>query len=226
MNLPNDILIVGLGMTGVATARFLGKMGKKLTIVDEKREQDLGASLSALDGVQFTGHFGPHKEEDFLAHPLVVISPGVDSELPNLKAARAKGIKVIGEMELAAAFVEEPIIAITGTNGKTTVTTLLGEIFKKAYGSVFVGGNIGDPLINYVLQGRKAPCVIIEVSSFQLETIESFHPDTAILLNLAEDHLDRYPSFEDYSGAKYRIFENQGPMIMQCSIQIFPPLRT
>ena len=209
MNLPDDILIVGLGMTGVATARFLAKMGKKITIVDEKSEKDLSASLKALEGIKFTGRFGSHRRNDFLAHSLIVISPGVDSELPLLREAREKGIKVIGEMELAYAFIDEPIIAITGTNGKTTVTTLIGEIFKKAFGDVFVGGNIGNPLINYVLEGLKARFIIIEVSSFQLETIEAFRPKTSILLNITEDHLDRYRSFAEYRDAKYRIFENQ-----------------
>jgi UDP-N-acetylmuramoylalanine--D-glutamate ligase len=209
MNLPDDILIVGLGMTGVATARFLAKMKKKITIVDEKPEKDLSTQLKALEDIRFTGCFGRHRIEDFLAHPLIVLSPGVDSELPYLIEAREKGIKVIGEMELAYAFIDEPIIAVTGTNGKTTVTTLIGEIFKKAFGDVFVGGNIGDPLINYVLKGTKTRFVIIEVSSFQLETIEEFRPKTAIILNVTEDHLDRYRSFAEYRDAKYRIFENQ-----------------
>jgi UDP-N-acetylmuramoylalanine--D-glutamate ligase len=209
VNLPDDVLIVGLGMTGVATARFLAKMGKKISIVDEKPEPVLTTSLKALEGVQFTGSFGSHRREDFLAHPLIVVSPGVDSELPLLREAREHGIRVIGEMELAYSFIDEPIIAITGTNGKTTVTTLIGEIFKKAFGNVFVGGNIGDPLINYVLKGTKAEYVILEVSSFQLETIETFRPKTSILLNVTEDHLDRYRSFAEYRDAKYRIFENQ-----------------
>jgi UDP-N-acetylmuramoylalanine--D-glutamate ligase len=209
MTLPDDILIVGLGMTGVATARFLAKMGKKITIVDEKPEAELLASLEALEGIRFTGHFGAHRREDFLAHPLIVVSPGVDSELPVLKEAKERGTKVIGEMELAYGFIDEPIIAITGTNGKTTVTTLIGEIFKKAFGNVFIGGNIGDPLINYVLKGTKARHIIIEVSSFQLETIEAFRAQTSILLNITEDHLDRYRSFAEYRDAKYRIFENQ-----------------
>lgn len=209
MNLPDDVLIVGMGMTGVATARFLAKMEKKITIVDEKPESELASSLKALEGVQFRGSFGSHRREDFLAHPLIVVSPGVDSELPLLREAREKGIRVIGEMELAYSWIKEPIIAITGTNGKTTVTTLIGEIFKKAYENVFVGGNIGDPLINYVLKGTRAEYVIIEVSSFQLETIEAFKPKTAALLNVTEDHLDRYRSFGEYRDAKYRIFENQ-----------------
>jgi len=209
VNLPDDVLIVGLGMTGVATARFLAKMGKKVTIVDEKPEAELVTSLGALEGIRFTGHFGAHRREDFLAHPLIVISPGVDSELPVLKEAKERGSKVIGEMELAYGFIDEPIIAITGTNGKTTVTTLIGEIFKKAFGNIFIGGNIGDPLINYALKGTKARYVIIEVSSFQLETIETFRAQTSILLNITEDHLDRYRSFAEYRDAKYRIFENQ-----------------
>jgi len=209
MNLPDDVLIVGLGITGVATARFLAKMGKKITIVDEKPESELTTSLKALEGVQFTGRFGSHIREDFLAHQFIVVSPGVDSELPFLREAKEKGIKVIGEMELAFGFIDAPIIAITGTNGKTTVTTLIGEIFKKAFGDVFVGGNIGDPLINYSLKGAKARYIIIEVSSFQLETIEAFRPQTSILLNITEDHLDRYRSFAEYRDAKCRIFENQ-----------------
>jgi UDP-N-acetylmuramoylalanine--D-glutamate ligase len=209
MNLPEDILIVGLGRTGIATARFLAGMGKRIAIADEKTEKDLGNTLDALEGIEFKGFFGPHRVEDFVERPLIVISPGVDNELPALKVARAVGVRVIGEMELAASFIEEPIIAITGTNGKTTVTTLLGEIFNKAFSNVFVGGNIGNPLINYVLEDRKAPFIILEVSSFQLETIEAFRPKTALLLNITEDHLDRYRSFEEYRTAKYRIFENQ-----------------
>ena len=116
---------------------------------------------------------------------------------------------MIGEIELASAFIEEPIIAITGTNGKTTTTTLLGRVFQAAYGDVFVGGNIGVPLIDYVLSGRKARYIIAEISSFQLETIEAFRPHTSILLNITEDHLDRYTAFADYVAAKMRIFENQ-----------------
>ncbi|NLW36722.1 UDP-N-acetylmuramoyl-L-alanine--D-glutamate ligase [Syntrophorhabdus aromaticivorans] len=224
MNLPDDILIVGLGTTGIATARFLSRLGKRITLVDEKHEKDLAPALKALDGVPFTGRFGPHRQEDFLGHPMIVLSPGIDSEHPYLKEARAAGIKVIGEMELAYTFLETPVIAITGTNGKTTVTTLMGEIFTKAYGDVFVGGNIGDPLVNYLLSGAGAGYVIIEVSSFQLETIETFRPDAAILLNVTEDHLDRYRSFAEYRDAKYRIFENQRPEDYAILNTSLPPL--
>ncbi len=209
MDIPNKVLIVGLGTTGVGVAKFLHKLGKHITITDMKSEEELTPSLKALKGVKFVGRFGAHNEDDFLTHPLIVVSPGIDSELPYLKEAKKSGVRVIGEMELAYGYIKEPIIAITGTNGKTTTTTLIGKIFKKAYGNVFVGGNIGNPLINYVLEGKKAPYIILEVSSFQLETIEAFHPHTAILLNITEDHLDRYRSYDEYKEAKYRIFENQ-----------------
>jgi UDP-N-acetylmuramoylalanine--D-glutamate ligase len=209
MEIPDKILIVGLGATGVATAKFLSKMGKKVVITDTKTEEELAVALKELSGIDFEGHFGGHKRETFLGYPMIVISPGVDSGLPYLQEARRDGTKVIGEIEFASTFVKEPIIAITGTNGKTTVTSLIGEIFKRAYGNVFVGGNIGNPLINYLSEGKGAKYVILEISSFQLETIETFHPNTSVLLNATEDHLDRYRSYEEYKAAKYRIFENQ-----------------
>lgn len=210
MNLPDRILIVGLGATGIAVAKFLHGKGKLIALADEKPESEMTAILAEIAGVPFIGHFGPHRKEDFLAYPMIVLSPGVDSELPILKEARNKGIKVVGEIELASLFIKEPIVAITGTNGKTTTTTLIGELFRKAFGDVFVGGNIGTPLIRYVTESRKAPYIVLEVSSFQLETIETFRPNTAILLNITEDHLDRYRNFNEYKETKYRIFENQG----------------
>ena len=209
MVLPDNILIVGLGASGIAAAKFLSGLGKRIGLADEKSEADVAGALANLEGIRFTGHFGPHSEKDFTAYPLIVLSPGVDSELPVLKKARQAGVKVIGEMELACSFIREPVIAITGTNGKTTTTSLIGEIFEKAFGHAFVGGNIGNPLINYVAEGKKASHVIVEVSSFQLETVETFRPDTAILLNITEDHLDRYRSYDEYKAAKYRIFDLQ-----------------
>ena len=207
--MPERILIVGLGKTGVGAAKFLAARGKRIAITDSKSAEALSGSLKELEGVEFTPHFGGHDPEVFLSYPLIVVSPGVDVRAPHFRQARDKGIDVIGEMELASRFVREPIIAVTGTNGKTTTTTLIGEIFEKVYPGCFVGGNIGNPFINYVQSGKTAPCVILEVSSFQLETIETFHPHTALLLNITEDHLDRYDGYGDYIEAKYRIFENQ-----------------
>ncbi|MEN6614991.1 MAG: UDP-N-acetylmuramoyl-L-alanine--D-glutamate ligase, partial [Syntrophorhabdus sp.] len=136
-------------------------------------------------------------------------SPGVDIEQPVFREALKSGVRIIGEMELASSFIEEPVIAITGTNGKTTTTSLIGEIFARGKGPVFVGGNIGNPLINYVAEGKKTSAVIVEVSSFQLETIETFRPATSVILNITEDHLDRYRSYDEYKEAKYRVFDNQ-----------------
>lgn len=209
MDLPDKILILGLGVTGIAAARFLAGAGKEIAISDTKNREDLSWALDQIGDIEFKGIFGGHGAEDFFDYPMIVISPGVDSELPLLKEARKRGIVVVGEIELASLFVKDPIIAITGTNGKTTVTTIIGEIFQKALGEVFVGGNIGNPLMNYVMEGRRTPYVILEVSSFQLETIETFHPAVSVLLNVTEDHLDRHSDFNGYTAAKYRVFENQ-----------------
>jgi UDP-N-acetylmuramoylalanine--D-glutamate ligase len=208
-SIPDRVLVVGMGASGVSCVRFLAGLGRKVTVTDMKVEAELSASLKSLDGVPFTGRFGRHERQDFVNHELIVISPGIATNHPLLAEARGNGARVIGEIELASSFIEEPIIAVTGTNGKTTTTTLLGRVFEAAFGHVFVGGNIGDPLINYVLAGQKARYVIAEISSFQLETIERFRPHIAILLNITEDHLDRYASFADYVAAKMAIFTNQ-----------------
>ena len=209
--MPERVLVVGLGASGVSLVKFLAAQGRKVTVTDMKGEAALAEQLKALEDLPYVGRFGGHERKDFLDHELIVISPGIPSDLPLLEEARQNGARVVGEVELASRSIEEPIIAITGTNGKTTTTTLLGRIFGEAFGSVFVGGNIGDPLINYVQGARTARYVIAEISSFQLETIETFRPRTAILLNITEDHLDRYAAFADYAAAKMRIFENQTP---------------
>lgn len=209
MELPDRILIVGLGASGVAVARFVSRLGKAIGLADEKTENQLAGPLKDLGDIAFTGYFGPHRIEDFVKYPLIVVSPGVDIEQPVFREALKSGVRIIGEMELASSFIEEPVIAITGTNGKTTTTSLIGEIFARGKGPVFVGGNIGNPLINYVAEGKKTSAVIVEVSSFQLETIETFRPATSVILNITEDHLDRYRSYDEYKEAKYRVFDNQ-----------------
>ncbi len=210
-SIPDRILVVGTGASGVSCVKFLAGLGKQVTLTDIKPAAELSGALGGLDGVPFIGRFGGHDRKDFLDHELIVISPGVLTDHPLLQEARGKGARVIGEVELAASFIDEPIIAVTGTNGKTTTTTLLGEVFRAAFDNVFAGGNIGNPLINYVTSGQKARYVIAEISSFQLETIQRFRPSMAILLNITEDHLDRYTAFADYVAAKMAIFANQTP---------------
>jgi UDP-N-acetylmuramoylalanine--D-glutamate ligase len=210
-DIPDRVLVVGLGASGTSCVKFLAGRGVRVTATDMKKESELSDTLKTLEEISFTGRFGGHDRKDFLDHPLIVISPGIATDNPLLEEARLHGARVIGEIELASWFIKEPIIAITGTNGKTTTTTVMGQVFKRAFGEdqVFVGGNIGDPLMNYVVKGEKARVVIAEISSFQLETIESFRPQTSILLNITEDHLDRYAAFSDYVRAKMEIFRNQ-----------------
>ncbi|HRV21530.1 MAG TPA: UDP-N-acetylmuramoyl-L-alanine--D-glutamate ligase [Syntrophorhabdaceae bacterium] len=228
MEIPDRILIVGLGKTGVSVARFLGGQGKAITVTDTKTEAELSHAIAELKGVEFKGRFGGHNMDDFINQDMIVVSPGVDIEMPYIKEAVKRGIRVIGEIELASAFVDSPIIAITGTNGKTTVTSLMGEIFQAAFEYVFVGGNIGNPLVNYVMDDKKADYVILEISSFQLETIHRFHPHISVLLNITEDHLDRYRSFDEYRDAKLRIFENQSGddfAILNKNIELNRPIK-
>ncbi len=204
------IVVVGLGRSGVAAARFLANRGARVTVTDRAPESDLKDAVAALADLPVRMTLGRHDAGDFATADMVVLSPGVPHTLPMLEPAWANGIPVIGEMELAAAFIEEPILAITGTNGKTTTTTLVGEMLKKSGKRVFVGGNIGTPLIGYADGGHtRADVLVVETSSFQLDTIAEFRPDTAVMLNITDDHLDRYPGFSAYAQSKWRIFENQ-----------------
>jgi UDP-N-acetylmuramoylalanine--D-glutamate ligase len=193
MNLNRkNVLVVGLGMTGLATARFLHHRGAVVTVTDMAAEKDLAASVLELHQLGIRTELGGHRRESFESSELIVLSPGVPHTHDFLTCARRKGIPVIGEIELASQFVREPIIAITGTNGKTTTTSLLGDMLAQCGMQVFVGGNIGNPLIGYVDRDEKADWVVLEISSFQLDTIDTFRPDIGILLNITADHLDRY----------------------------------
>ena len=210
MNLfKKKVLVVGLGMTGVATARFLKNMGAVVTVTDMAKEDELGDSVAIIRELGINMEFGSHENNTFENADLIVLSPGVPHTIPQVQRAIDKGIDVLGEIELASKFIDQPVIAITGTNGKTTTTTLLGEMLKSSGFNVFVGGNIGSPLIGYVDRGKKAEIIIVEVSSFQLDTIEHFKPEIGVLLNITEDHLDRYKDFTAYAKSKCRIFENQ-----------------
>jgi len=205
------ITVMGLAKTGVACARFLAGCGARVTATDLRDEQALAGVLQELAGLGIRFVLGRHNEADFTRADLVVVSPGVPQEQPLLVAARAKGVAIVSEVELAARCISAPLVAITGTNGKTTTTTLTGELFKSSGFATYVGGNIGDPLIDLPASGEQVDVVVAEISSFQLEWIEQFRPKVAALLNLSEDHLDRYASYQGYIDAKLRIFENQGP---------------
>ncbi|MFH0998942.1 MAG: UDP-N-acetylmuramoyl-L-alanine--D-glutamate ligase [Pseudomonadota bacterium] len=210
MNLNRKkVLVVGLGMTGLATARFLHHRGAAVTVTDMAAEEDLVSSVLEMHQLGIRTELGRHCRESFESSDLIVLSPGVPHTHDFLMGARQKGIPVIGEIELAYRFIRDPIIAITGTNGKTTTTSLLGNMLAQCGMQVFVGGNIGNPLIGYVDRDEKADWVVLEISSFQLDTIDTFRPDIGILLNITADHLDRYPDMAGYAASKGGIFQNQ-----------------
>jgi UDP-N-acetylmuramoylalanine--D-glutamate ligase len=205
------ILVVGLARTGIAAARFLRRRGALVRATDQAGEDRLGPEVKGLRATGIVLELGGHRIESFTTADLIVVSPGVPHTIPPLTAARAKDIPVIGEMELAARFIGEPIVAVTGTNGKTTVTELVGAMLAASGRRVFVGGNIGTPLIAHVDSGARVEVVVAEVSSFQLDTIATFRPAVGVLLNITDDHLDRYAGFEAYAASKMRLFENQRP---------------
>ncbi len=203
------VLIVGLGKSGVAAAHFLLERRARVTVSDAKPESQFSKEIPELLDRGITVETGGHGERTFRGQDLIVVSPGVPYDVPPLVQARNQGVPVIGEVELAARFLQGKIIAITGSNGKTTTTALTGEIFEHAGLEVQVGGNIGTPVISMVAQSTQETYNVLEVSSFQLETIESFHPQIAVILNITPDHLDRHGTLEGYTAAKARIFENQ-----------------
>jgi UDP-N-acetylmuramoylalanine--D-glutamate ligase len=210
MELVNKhITVVGLGITGDAVARFLVNQGAKVTVTDSSSGDQVKKTAEKLKDMGVMIELGKHNPIHFNDTELIVLSPGVPHTAKHFNAARERGIPVLGEIELAFRFISEPIIAVTGTNGKTTTTTLLGEMLMKSGKRTFVGGNIGNPLIDYVNSNQKADCIVLELSSFQLDTIEHFRPDVAVLLNITDDHMDRYPNFKAYVNSKARIFENQ-----------------
>jgi UDP-N-acetylmuramoylalanine--D-glutamate ligase len=200
-----------MATTGISCARFLLDRGARVTISDSQQAQGESAACRELAGRGAGLETGGHRLSTFCAAELIVVSPGVPLEIEALQAAKARSIDIISEIELAFRFLKTPLIAITGTNGKTTTTSLIGEMFRAGGKRVFVGGNIGTPLMGYAAGPQEDDAVIAEISSFQLEAITSFRPFISVLLNITEDHLDRYRSFADYIAAKNRIFVNQGP---------------
>jgi UDP-N-acetylmuramoylalanine--D-glutamate ligase len=210
MELKNKrVLVVGLGRSGVSSAIFLQEHGAKVIVSDSKAEAQLQSEVPALLDRGISIETGRHGERTFRDQDLIVVSPGVPSDQPQLQHARTLGIPVIGEVELAFRFLQGKVLAITGSNGKTTTTTLVGEILAKSGKKTLVGGNIGTPVISLAGQSTPDTMVVLEVSSFQLESIERFCPWIAAILNITPDHLDRHHTFQAYVDAKARLFENQ-----------------
>jgi UDP-N-acetylmuramoylalanine--D-glutamate ligase len=203
------VLVVGLGKSGVASALFLQERGAVVTVSDTKPPDQLKEEIPVLLDHGITVETGGHGERTFRGQDLIVVSPGVPYNAPPLVQARLQGELVIGEIELAAENLAGSIIAITGSNGKTTTTTLVGEILAAAGVTTLVGGNIGTPAISLVQRTTPDTVTVLEVSSFQLETIRTFRPKVAVILNITPDHLDRHRTFDAYVNAKARIFENQ-----------------
>lgn len=206
------IMVVGLAKCGVSLVRFLSEHGAKVTVSDHKSKPELSHHLEQIEELKNVDFdLGGHTPKKFIEQDLIVLSPGVAPQLKIFDYARHHGVKVTGEFEFACWFVKEPVIAITGTNGKTTVTYLIHKILKESGIKSWIGGNYGTPVIDYLRQSDKAQVLVLEVSSFQLEHAEKFNPKNIVFTNLAENHLDRYKSMEEYINAKRRIFGNTNP---------------
>lgn len=201
------VMVLGLARTGTETARFLVRHGAKVQVSDCKNEEELRGEVEALRGLPIRFLLGGEETAWLKEVDLFVASPGVPSGNPLLQEAGKRGIEILSEIELASRFLDVPLIGVTGTNGKSTTTTLIGEILKTQGWNTFVGGNIGSPLIGFV--SGHWDWGVVEASSFQLEWVERFRPKIAVMLNVTEDHLDRYPDLASYCAAKERIFDAQ-----------------
>jgi len=202
-------LVVGMGRSGFETASFLRQRGARVTISEMAGQDEMGDAAGKFHELGVRTEFGGHVMETFTGADFIVVSPGVPHTIPPIRAAQDKGVPLLGEIELASRFIKEPMIAVTGTNGKTTTTQLIGDMLEQSGQTVFVGGNIGTPLISYLTGHEKAQRLVVEVSSFQLDTTTRFRPDISLLLNISDDHLDRYPGMEAYAESKGRILKNQ-----------------
>lgn len=217
------ILVVGMARSGVAAARLLKSRGKDVFVTDSGNPQGAEELRGAGIGVETGGHTA----ELFLTAEEIVVSPGVPPDIPQIQAARVKGVPIVSELEVASRYLQGSVIAITGSNGKTTTTALVGEILRAAGQTVQVGGNIGTAMCGLVETSTPATINVIEVSSFQLDGIRSFRPNAAAVLNVTPDHLDRYAGFSEYRMSKFRIFENQGEgdvaILNKDDSQVVPP---
>ncbi len=227
------VAVLGAARSGVALASLLHLAGADVLVSDIKPRHQLDETIRRLPReVQLeTGGHSPA----VLESNLITISPGIPLDIPILQEARRRNIPILGEMEIASWFVQAPIVAITGSNGKTTTTSLIGEILKQAYSKVVVAGNIGNPLSAALLETPSPDIVVVEISSFQLETIDVFHPRIAVFTNLSENHLDRYPDYQSYIAAKMRLFDNmhsedlvifnQDDALLRKMVDQYPPLQ-
>jgi UDP-N-acetylmuramoylalanine--D-glutamate ligase len=203
------VLVVGLGKSGLAAALFLRRRGAQVTVSDVRSAEALARDIPALIEEGIAVEAGGHGLLTFRRQDLIVVSPGVPLDTPELIQVRGFGLPIIGELELAARFLQGKVLAITGSNGKTTTTTLAGEILKESGLPTLVGGNIGVPVVALLDESKPQGWSVLEVSSFQLETTNEFHPAIAVILNITPDHLDRHGTFENYALAKERIFARQ-----------------
>ncbi len=203
------VLVVGVARSGVAAARLLASRGAMVIANDIKTESELRDAADELRRLDVMLSFGGHPESLFVNADLIVLSPGVPADLPQLESARRAGVEIISEPELAGRFLRGGMIGVTGSNGKTTVTTLIGELMRAVAADVIVGGNIGTPLSDLIEKSTDATWTVAELSSFQLEMIDSLRVKVAVVTNITPDHLDRHGSFENYVRAKHRIFLNQ-----------------
>ena len=203
------ILVMGLGRSGMATAELLLREAAIPLLNDAKPPEAFGNSLERLRKKGAILRFTQEPRETLEDADMVVISPGISINSPLASAARTSGIPIIGELELGSLFDTGKIIAVTGTNGKTTTTSLIGEILKASGRDAIVAGNIGNPYTRAILENKRHEFSVLEVSSFQLESVMSFHPSTALLLNIAEDHLERHDTMQEYIRLKFKIFKNQ-----------------
>jgi UDP-N-acetylmuramoylalanine--D-glutamate ligase len=212
MNLAGKkVLVVGLARTGVALAHFLTRAGARVTVTDMAPAEELAEMRTLIQNLPVEEELGVPEPADIRRFDLILPSPGVPPELPWLEAARRHGIPVWGELELASHFLTRPVIAVSGTNGKTTTTTLVGKFLTASGIAALVGGNIGTPLVSLLEQQQDVDYLVLEISSFQLDTAPHFHPQSAALLNITPDHLDRYPDYAAYVASKASLFRSMEP---------------
>ena len=210
MELKNKrVLVVGLARTGVATALFCATRGARVTATESRTQAQIGEAVAKLRAAGVTLELGGHQDRTLTEQDLIVPSPGVPADFSQLALARKAGVKIWSEIELAYRFLQGSLVGITGSNGKTTTTALIEHILRGAGLPTFLAGNIGTPLISLVEQTKKNTVTVVELSSFQLELIDTFRPNVGLFLNLTPDHLDRHHTLKAYGDAKARIFENQ-----------------